>query len=126
VEAIAARVKAGEPVEFDAAANYAGFMREEVKRLAAHFGTVPPPWVVYDEHPYSICWRMRFRPEWRTPDAVAMASEMYARSDFVALRVLAEALREVGCEDPVLLRHCRMSAEHIPGCWVVDLVMGKE
>ena len=26
--------------------------------LTATYGTVPPPWVVFDEHPYSICWRM--------------------------------------------------------------------
>ncbi len=58
LEAIARRVKAGEPVEFDAADIHAGFMREEVKRLATQYGTVPPPWIMYDEHPYSICWRM--------------------------------------------------------------------
>jgi hypothetical protein len=58
LETIAARVKAGEPVEFDTAAIHAGFTREEVKRLTAEYGTVPPPWVVFDEHPYSICWRM--------------------------------------------------------------------
>jgi hypothetical protein len=58
LETIAARVKAGEPVEFDAETIRAGFMREEVKRLTAVHGTVPPPWVVYNEHPYSIGWRM--------------------------------------------------------------------
>jgi hypothetical protein len=58
LEAIARRVKAGEPIEFESWAIHNGFMREEVKRLTAQFGTVPPPWVKYNEHPYSICWRM--------------------------------------------------------------------
>jgi hypothetical protein len=58
LEAIARRVKAGEPIEFDAATIHEGFMREEIKRLTAKYGTVPPPWTVYDEHPYCICWRM--------------------------------------------------------------------
>ena len=58
LEAIATRVKAGEPVEFDSASIHAGFMREEVKRLTAEYGTVPPPWVMFDAHPYSIGWRM--------------------------------------------------------------------
>jgi hypothetical protein len=58
LEAIAARVKAGEPVEFDRQTIHAGWMREQVKWLTAEYGTVPPPWVVFDEHPYSICWRM--------------------------------------------------------------------
>jgi hypothetical protein len=34
------------------------WMRTEVDALVAEHGTVPPPWVVYFEHPYNICWRM--------------------------------------------------------------------
>jgi hypothetical protein len=34
------------------------WMIEEVERLVAEHGTVPPPWVVYNEHPYSMRWRM--------------------------------------------------------------------
>ncbi len=34
------------------------WMRERIDALTAEHGTVPPPWMVYDEHPYSICWRM--------------------------------------------------------------------
>jgi len=33
-------------------------MRGKFDALVAEYGTVPPPWVVYDEHPYSLCWRM--------------------------------------------------------------------
>lgn len=58
LEALAARVKAGQPAAFDSASIKAGFMREEVNRLAAQYGTVPPPWVVSNEHPYNIGWRM--------------------------------------------------------------------
>ena len=34
------------------------WMRREIVELTATHGTVPPTWVVYDEHPYSMCWRM--------------------------------------------------------------------
>ena len=34
------------------------WMQEEIESLVAKYGDVPPPWVVYNEHPYSICWRM--------------------------------------------------------------------
>lgn len=34
------------------------WMHELADKLTAEHGTVPPPWVVYNEHPYSICWRM--------------------------------------------------------------------
>ncbi len=33
-------------------------MQGRIDRLVAEHGAVPPPWVMFDEHPYSICWRM--------------------------------------------------------------------
>ncbi len=34
------------------------WMLDEVVRLVAEHGTVPPPWVMHNEHPYSMRWRM--------------------------------------------------------------------
>jgi hypothetical protein len=34
------------------------WMQEEIDALMAHYGVIPPPWVVYAEHPVSMCWRM--------------------------------------------------------------------
>jgi hypothetical protein len=34
------------------------WMQEKIDCLLAEHAAVPPPWVVYNEHPYSICWRM--------------------------------------------------------------------
>jgi hypothetical protein len=34
------------------------WMQGEIDSLVSEHGTVPPPWVIFDEHPYSICWRM--------------------------------------------------------------------
>jgi hypothetical protein len=34
------------------------WMQEEIDQLVAEYGTVPPPWVVHNEHPASIYWRM--------------------------------------------------------------------
>jgi hypothetical protein len=39
--------------------------------------------------------------------------------------VLANALEESGCTNPDILGHCRSGGEHVRGCWVVDLVLGK-
>ena len=33
-------------------------MRTAIDRLIEEYQTVPPPWIVYREHPYSMCWRM--------------------------------------------------------------------
>jgi hypothetical protein len=41
--------------------------------------------------------------------------------------ILADALQDVGCEEAAILDHCRdATAAHVRGCWVVDLVLGKE
>jgi hypothetical protein len=41
--------------------------------------------------------------------------------------ILADALQDAGCENADILDHCRdAKATHVRGCWVVDLVLGKE
>jgi hypothetical protein len=39
---------------------------------------------------------------------------------------LADALAEAGCSNQDILSHCRGPGPHVRGCWVVDLVLGKE
>lgn len=34
------------------------WIKNEIASLEKQHGVVPPPWVVFYEHPYSICWRM--------------------------------------------------------------------
>jgi hypothetical protein len=42
------------------------------------------------------------------------------------LAVLADALEEAGCADEQILGHLRGPGPHVRGCWVVDLLLGKE
>jgi hypothetical protein len=46
--------------------------------------------------------------------------------DFSAMPVLADALPDTGCTNDNILDHCRGPGPHVRGCWVVDLVLGKE
>jgi hypothetical protein len=46
--------------------------------------------------------------------------------DPARLAVLADALEEAGCTDAELLGHLRGPGPHARGCWVLDLVLGKE
>jgi hypothetical protein len=47
--------------------------------------------------------------------------------DQARLGVLADALEEAGCAEPMLLSHCReQAAVHVRGCFVLDLLLGKE
>jgi hypothetical protein len=69
---------------------------------------------------------VEFDPAWLTPDVLAMAKVMYASRDFSAMPILADALQDAGCDEDDVLIHCREdSAIHARGCWVVDLLLGK-
>jgi hypothetical protein len=68
----------------------------------------------------------RFDPDWRTADPVAIASAMYETRDFSPAPILADTLEDVGCDNADVLAHCRVERQHCRGCWVVDLVLGKE
>jgi hypothetical protein len=67
-----------------------------------------------------------FGAEWRTSTAVAIAKQMYESRDFTAMPILADALQDAGCDNDDVLNHCRGPGPHVRGCWVVDLVLGKE
>ena len=40
--------------------------------------------------------------------------------------ILADALEEAGCTNEDMLAHLRSPGLHVRGCWVVDLLLGKE
>lgn len=67
-----------------------------------------------------------FDPNWRTPSVTAVAHAIYSQRRFEDLPILADALEEAGCTSADILSHCRLGGEHVRGCWVVDLVLGKE
>jgi hypothetical protein len=66
-----------------------------------------------------------FSPEWRTDTAVTLARQMYESREFGAMPILADALKDAGCDNEDILDHCRGPGPHVRGCWVVDLVLGK-
>jgi len=67
-----------------------------------------------------------FDPRWRTADAVGLARAIYEDRAFDRLPLLADALMDAGCDSEDILAHCRGDGPHVRGCWVVDLVLGKE
>lgn len=42
------------------------------------------------------------------------------------LAVLADALDDAGCDNEMILTHLRSEGPHVRGCWVLDLLLGKE
>jgi hypothetical protein len=65
-------------------------------------------------------------PRWRTADTVTLARGIYEDRAFERMPLLADALMDAGCADEQVIGHCRSEGPHVRGCWVVDLVLGKE
>jgi hypothetical protein len=65
-------------------------------------------------------------PRWRTETVLALAQGAYADRAFDRLPILADALQDAGCDNADVLDHCRGPGPHVRGCWVVDLILGKE
>ncbi|MDY3558381.1 hypothetical protein R5W23_005474 [Gemmata sp. JC673] len=65
-------------------------------------------------------------PPLRTSTVLSLARGIYEHRAFDRMPILADSLQDAGCEDVDVLDHCRGPGPHVRGCWVVDLVLGKE
>jgi pSer/pThr/pTyr-binding forkhead associated (FHA) protein len=71
---------------------------------------------------------------WSAGVVVQLARTIAGKGQFDTLPILADALEEAGCIDADILNHCRQTGdnhccrtdEHARGCWVIDLLLGKE
>jgi hypothetical protein len=70
--------------------------------------------------------RVQLSPDWLTGAIREIATSIYTDRAFDRLPILADALEEAGCTDAAILEHCRGPGPHERGCWVVDLLLGKE
>jgi hypothetical protein len=62
---------------------------------------------------------------WNDSTVSKLAQSIYDDRAFDRLPILADALEEAGCDNADILQHCRQPGEHVRGCWVVDLLLGK-
>ena len=72
-------------------------------------------------------------PIWLTPTVSSLAQSAYderimpsGELDPERLAVLSDALEEAGCDNEDILNHLRSPGPHVRGCWVLDLLLGKE
>jgi hypothetical protein len=63
---------------------------------------------------------------WQGGTIRRLAQSIYEERAFGCLPLLADALEKAGCHDAALLDHCRTPGPHVRGCWVIDLLLGKE
>jgi hypothetical protein len=74
--------------------------------------------------PLPLC-TATIEPSLLTPEVVSLAQTIYENRRFEDMPLLADALEEAGWVNEEITRHCRSGAEHVRGCWVVDLLLGK-
>jgi hypothetical protein len=65
-------------------------------------------------------------PSWLTSSVSGLAVSIYSDRAFDRMPILGDALEDAGCDNADILNHCRQPGEHVRGCWVVDLILGKE
>jgi hypothetical protein len=63
---------------------------------------------------------------WKDGTVRSLAERIYLERDFDLMPILGDALQESGCADERMLSHCREEKIHAKGCWLIDLVLGKE
>ena len=63
---------------------------------------------------------------WNNRTVILLAQTIYDQQAFNHFPILADALEDAGCINTDILNHCRQQREHVRGCWVVDLLLGKK
>ncbi len=109
-----------QPVAQDAAWETARQSMALIQNLQAHilrdiFGNPFRPAVL---DPAWLRWRDGFIPQ--------VAQSIYDERRFADLPILGDALEDAGCTNIDILDHCHRPGEHVRGCWVLDLLLGKQ
>lgn len=63
---------------------------------------------------------------WKDSTVQKVAQAIYDERAFDRMPILGDALEESGCTDADILNHRRQAGVHVRGCWVLDLLLGKE
>jgi hypothetical protein len=89
-------------------AHQAGLLRDIVGNPFRP-SAVDPTWLAWNDH----C-------------VARLARGIYEERASERMPLLHDALLDAGCDDEQMLRHCRTPQGHVRGCWVIDLLLGKE
>jgi hypothetical protein len=65
-------------------------------------------------------------PRWLTSTVIDLARTIYEERVWERMPILADALMDAGCDSDEIINHCRGPGPHVRGCWVVDLLTGRE
>lgn len=63
---------------------------------------------------------------WSDGTIPKLAQAIYEERAFDRMPILGDAFEEADCHNAKILSHCRQQEEHVRGCWVVDMILGKQ
>lgn len=75
-----------------------------------------------------ICvgWNLEVDPFWLRFEAgavLSLARKVRDEGDADAMRILGDALEDVGCTDADILAHLRGPGPHVRECWIIDAIL---
>lgn len=68
---------------------------------------------------------VRSRPIWLNSTVRGLALGIVQDRAYERMEILADALEDAGCDDALLLEHCRGGGRHVRGCWALDRLLGR-
>jgi hypothetical protein len=63
---------------------------------------------------------------WNDSTVVKIAQAIYDERAFDRMPILADTLADANCDNTEFLGHCREPGTHVRGCWLIDLLTGRE
>jgi hypothetical protein len=110
------------------------------RAMRGYVGQSAPEWHCYAQRCSQLCdlfqdifgnpfQHISVRPAWLRWNGGAILKldqAIYRDRTFDRLPILADALEDAGCTDRAILAHLRGPGPHVRGCWVVDLLLGKQ
>jgi hypothetical protein len=114
---------AADAVAFFAARRASGFARGWTEKGASAQADLLREMVMNEFRPVTVdpLWLA-----WNDAAIPRLAAGIYHDRAFDHLPILADALEDAGCDNTDILDHCRGPGPHVRGCWVIDLLLGKE
>jgi hypothetical protein len=63
---------------------------------------------------------------WNDGIVAKIALAIYKERAFERMPILADSLMHAGCTNDTIRAHCRSGGLHVRGCWVLDLLIGRD
>jgi hypothetical protein len=71
-------------------------------------------------------YRVTIDPRWQSSAVLDLARTIDTEQCYERLPILADALMDAGCDDEMLLEHCRDANYHVKGCWAIELILSND